>query len=104
MYYSCQFPRFERDDVVGTKRPLDDYSNTYIGLHSLDPSIGSGHYKYGEFQYVCTPAQIAVKDCFSKVDMKELFDLTTDPFELHNVYNETAPAVREKLAARLREY
>ena len=36
--------------------------------------------------------------------MKELFDLTTDPFELHNVYNETAPAVREKLAARLRQY
>lgn len=28
-----------------TVRPLDDYSNTYIGLHSMDPQIGSGHYK-----------------------------------------------------------
>ena len=28
-----------------TVRPLDDYSNTYIGLHLVDPQIGSGHYK-----------------------------------------------------------
>lgn len=40
------FRRFPRD--VGhnaTVRPLDDYSNTYIGLHVVDPSVGSGHYK-----------------------------------------------------------
>ncbi len=30
--------------------------------------------------------------------------LTTDPYELHNVYNETAPAIREALAKKLREY
>jgi hypothetical protein len=31
--------------LKATVRPLDDYSNTYIGLHSMDPQIGSGHYK-----------------------------------------------------------
>jgi hypothetical protein len=44
-------PRFPRDQgLVATVRPLDDYSNTYIGLHSMDPAIGTGHYKYGEYQ------------------------------------------------------
>ena len=28
--------------LTATVRPLDDYSNTYIGLHVLDPTIGSG--------------------------------------------------------------
>ena len=51
----------------------------------------TGHYKYAEYQYVCTAEQIAAKDCFSSVDMHQLFDLTTDPYELKNVYNETAP-------------
>ena len=36
--------------------------------------------------------------------MYQLFDLTKDPYELHNVYNETAPAIREALAKKLREY
>ena len=54
---------FPRDvGLKATVRPLDDYSNTYIGLHSMDPAIGSGHYKYGEFQYVCQPEQIAAKE------------------------------------------
>ena len=54
---------------LSSRRPLDDYSNTYIGLHVLDPTLGSGHYKYAEYQYVCTTAQIEAKDCFSKIDM-----------------------------------
>ena len=38
--------------------------------------------------------------------MFQLFDLTSpkDPYELHNVYNETASAIREALAKKLREY
>jgi len=60
--------------------------------------------RYGEFQYVCSSEQIAAKQCFSDVDMYQLFDLTKDPYELHNVYNETAPAIREALAKKLREY
>jgi hypothetical protein len=85
-------------------RPLDDYSNTYIGLHSMDPAIGTGHYKYGEYQYVCSPAQIKAKDCFSKVDMHQLFDLANDPFELYNVYNSTSPEIRQALAKKLRDW
>ena len=37
---------FPRDlGLKATVRPLDDYSNTYIGLHLKDATIGSGHYK-----------------------------------------------------------
>lgn len=39
--------------VKGTTRALDDHSNTYIGLHVVDPTLGSGRYKYGEYQDVC---------------------------------------------------
>ena len=48
--------------------------------------------------------QIAAKACFSDVDMYQLFDLTTDPYELHNVYNETDAAITTALAKKLREY
>jgi hypothetical protein len=64
-------------------------SNTYIALHSTDASIGTGHYKYGEYQYVCSTEQIAAKKCFGDIDMYQLFDLTADPFELKNIYNQT---------------
>ena len=34
-------PRFPYDkDLVATVRPLDDYSNTYIGLYVEDPNLG----------------------------------------------------------------
>ena len=36
--------------------------------------------------------------------MYQLFDLTADPYELRNVYDETAPAIRDALAKRLRSY
>lgn len=99
------FPKFDRDKKCkGQQRPLDDYSNTYIGLHSMDSSIGSGHYKYAEYQYQCSTDQIAAKDCFSNIDMYQLFDLTKDPYELHNVYNQTSQDIRDALAKRLRTY
>mmetsp|Transcript_17366 Transcript_17366/g.51358 ORF Transcript_17366/g.51358 Transcript_17366/m.51358 type:complete len:434 (+) Transcript_17366:107-1408(+) len=98
-------PRFPRDEgLKATIRPLDDYSNTYIGLHVLDPTLGSGHYKYGEYQYVCTTEQILAKECFSNIDMYQLFDLANDPYELHNVYNTTDPTITKELARRLRQY
>jgi len=70
----------------------------------LDTTIGTGHYKYGEYQYVCSPEQIAAFNCFGDVDHYQLFDLTVDPFELHNVYNETAPEIRDALAKKLRTW
>ena len=34
-------PRFPYDEhLVATVRPLDDYSNTYIGLYVEDPALG----------------------------------------------------------------
>ena len=72
------------------------------GSYIMSPTLGSGKYKYGEYQYVCTSSQIVAKKCFSDIDMYQLFDLTTDPFEQHNVYNETDLAIKEELAHRLR--
>ena len=101
----CVNIAFPRDiGLQATVRPLDDYSNTYIGLHSPDPTIGTGHYKYGEYQYVCTTVQIAAKECFSDIDMYQLFDLTTDPYELYNIYNKTDPKIKQALAKKLREF
>ena len=55
---------------------------------SLDKSIGSGRYKYGEYAYQCSTAQIISKECFpaDKIDTYQLFDLVADPFELKNIY------------------
>ena len=40
---------FPRDkDLVATIRPLDDYSNTYIGIHVVDRMFGSEKYKYAD--------------------------------------------------------
>lgn len=98
-------PRFPRDKgLFATIRPLDDYSNTYIGLHVLDPSVGSGHYKYAEYQAECRPEEIDAKACFSNVDTYQLFDLVVDPFELQNVYNSTDRSITDQLAARLRKW
>ena len=100
-----QHPYFPAEkNAVGLQRPLDDYSNTYIGLHSLDASIGSGHYKYAEYQYQCSTAQIAAKDCFSAVDTYQLFDLAKDPYEQYNVYSTTPRAITDALAIKLRQY
>ena len=61
-------------------------------------------YKYGEYQYVCNSTQILAKECFSDVDEYQLFDLASDPFELHNVYDETDQAIKRELARRLRRH
>jgi len=108
------FPPFPRDvGLNATVRPLDDWSNTYIGLLSLDASLG-GKYKYGEYEYRCSTADIRSRQCFAATAggmqppsddySYQLFDLTADPFELTNVYASAEPALKAALAAKLREY
>ena len=98
-------PRFPAGEgLVATVRPLDDYSNTYIGLYSQDPAIGSGRYKYGEYQYVCNASQIAAKACFDAPDQRQLFDLVADPYELVNIYDSVGESITAPLAKRLRDY
>jgi len=85
-------------------RPLDDYSNTYIGL-SCPGCLGDGHrYKYGEYAYVCSSDDIAARRCFGSIDTYQLFNMSADPFELYNVYGKASAALRGALAARLRTY
>jgi len=106
---------FPRDVGLNTTiRPLDDWSNTYIGLLSLDPSIGSGRYKYGEYEYQCSSAAIAERQCFSSTAgglqppsdaySYQLFDLGADPHELHNIYEGADPSIVTALARKLRKY
>ncbi len=96
-------PLFPRDKALkATIRPLDDYSNTYIALHVNDSSFGN--FKYAEYQYACSTAEIRLKSCFSKPDFYELFDLSRDPFELNNIYNVTKDEVKTELHRRLRAF
>lgn len=53
---------------------------------------------------MCTTEQILAKNCFGDVQMYQLFDLVADPYELHNVYNSTDPAIVKELASRLRKH
>ena len=86
----------------GTTRVLDDYSNTYIGLTVDDPAIG--RWKYGEYQNVCSSAQVTGGRCFDDVTTTELFDLDADPWELSNVAGTAPAALLAELHARLRAY
>ena len=98
----CGFPAHER--LRATVRPLDDYSNTYLGLH-CPGCLGDGvRYKYGEYQAVCSAAELAARRCFGAVDHYQLFNMSADPYELHNIYDEAPPSVVRALAARLRTY
>ena len=56
--------------------------------------------RYGEYQYVCSTEQILAKECFSSVDHFQLFDLTVDPFQLYNVYNQTSGSYRHRYQQR----
>ena len=41
---------------------------------------------------------------FSKVDFHEYYDVTTDPWQMNNLYNSTSPATLGKLHSKLRTY
>ena len=99
----CGFP--EHEALRGTVRPLDDYSNTYIGLHCPGCIPGdASEYKYGEYQYVCSSEEIVARRCFSSIDTYQLFNMSADPYELHNVYASAPPPILAALKARLRRY
>ena len=101
---SCGFP--DHAALRATVRPLDDYSNTYIGLY-CPGCLGDGAaYKYGEYAAVCSSADIAAQACFgaSAIDTRQLFNMSADPYELTNIYSQADPALRAALAAKLRRF
>ena len=65
---------------VGSRHPLDDWSNTYLAITYKGPL---GYYKYAKFD------PYGKQTNFTRPYMFELFDLEDDPFELHNIYNAT---------------
>lgn len=65
---------------VGTRHPLDDWSNTYIGVRYLHKKDS---WKYAEYD------PYGKQTNFTKPYMYQLFDLNTDPYELYNIYNQT---------------
>lgn len=112
-YYSAGpwFPRNGGDDCPictglpgrphGTLREICDPSNTYIGLHVTG---ALGHYKYGEYQTHCSSQQMHTRTCFNNITTYELFDLESDPWELHNVAGTVAPALLAELRTRIRKF
>lgn len=84
---------------VGKRHALDDWSNTYIGLHVVDKGAGGlGHLKYGEYD------PYGAQSNFTSVYMYELFDLDKDPYELHNIYNESSAELKASLHSMVREF
>jgi len=80
---------------VGAPHRLDDWSNTWIGLHY---TAKGKDLKYGEFD------PWGKQSGFAKPYMFALFDLKADPYELENVYNATkATANGAALLAELHE-
>ncbi len=84
-------------------------------MFSIDPDIAGGKpLKYGEFEWRCSSDAIEAQTCFSKTAggmqpqsdeyMYQLFDLTTDPYELENIYPAADDEVKKALAKRLREW
>mmetsp|Transcript_59848 Transcript_59848/g.165550 ORF Transcript_59848/g.165550 Transcript_59848/m.165550 type:complete len:558 (+) Transcript_59848:34-1707(+) len=80
---------------VGARHALDDWSNTYRGLVLRS---GARHLKYAEYD------PYGKQSMFNSVYMHELFDLDTDPYELHNIYNRTSQGVRDALHAKTRRW
>ena len=65
---------------VAEKWRLDDWSNTWLGLHF---KTGNHNYKYAEFD------PFGKQSGFKQPYLFLLFDLNNDPYELHNIYNLT---------------
>ena len=82
------------------RHPLDDWSNTWMGVHYRSPHDGAA-YKYAAYD------PYGKQSNFSQPYMHLLFNLTADPFELENVYNTTLkrqPELVAELEAVLRQY
>lgn len=82
---------------VGTRHALDDWSNTYIGLAGEFAGY-PGVWKYAEYD------PYGKQSNFSSVYLYELFDLTNDPYELHNVFNSTPAAFKQLLHSAVRTF
>ena len=80
---------------VGKPHALDDRSNTYIGVSFNN---GTHRYKYAEYD------PYGKQTNFSSPYLYELFDLVADPFELHNIYNTSAPELRAMLHETTRRW
>ena len=65
---------------IGTRHPMDDWSNTYIGVTYKGDE---GDYKFAMYD----PYGKQTK--FTEPYMYELFNLSSDPYELYNIYNST---------------
>lgn len=84
------FTYYSQGDWIVGGTPLDDWSNTYIGLrHS---SSERGTWKFGIYD------PYGKQTGFTKPYMFELFDLDKDPWELKNVYNATLRSNPELIA------
>lgn len=65
---------------IGNRHPLDDWSNTYIGIWFRNESVS---WKYAEYD------PYGKQSNFTSVYFTEFFDLSADPWELKNLANET---------------
>eukprot|EP01065_Artemidia_motanka_P029313 TRINITY_DN35454_c0_g1_i1.p1 TRINITY_DN35454_c0_g1~~TRINITY_DN35454_c0_g1_i1.p1 ORF type:complete len:616 (+),score=241.61 TRINITY_DN35454_c0_g1_i1:79-1926(+) len=79
---------------VSTRHPLDDWSNTYIGLSGA--IAGYKRLKYGEYD------AYGKQSNFTSVYLYELFDLDSDPYELVNIYANASADLKSTLHSAVR--
>ena len=81
---TATFHQYYNEGPFGDRKgghPLDDWSNTWLALYYQ--SNDGSEYKYAEFD------PYGKQTGFARPGMYSLFNLTSDPYELRNIYNAT---------------
>ena len=72
---------------------IDNGNNTFRGLRLISQGQNLAYFEFTD-----------LPDWnWTAVDFHELFDLTLDPYQLRNIYNESEPGLRQQLALQLRQ-
>ena len=82
--------------------PTEDLDNNFIGLRSMSGSA-LGDTLYAEFQHG-NADQAPVNFGASSVNFHEVYDVAADKWQMHNLYNSTAPATLQAMHAKLRAF
>ena len=84
----------------GMSQPIEQQDNNFIGIRVMDdPDQFSANFLYAEFQNG-TDGNID----FQSIAHHELFDLTTDPWQLNNIYDTANASVKEGLHKQVQQW
>ena len=82
--------------------PTEDQDNNFIGLRSM-PGSALGDTLYVEFQHG-NADQGPVNFSASSINFHEVYDVAADKWQMHNLYNSTAPATLQAMHTKLHAF